>query len=101
LAAAQAVLDGKLGAIEGSRALANYAHDIVPNWSADPDFVVFGAIASETDDVLIGETRRYWSARALAESDLKLQRITTAVESDVRAACASIIARFKDSATYS
>jgi hypothetical protein len=69
LAAAQAVLDGKLGAIEGSRALANYAHDIVPNWSADPDFVVFGAIASETDDVLIGETRRYWSPRALAESD--------------------------------
>jgi hypothetical protein len=100
LQAAQAILDGKLSVIEGSRALASYAHDIVLDWSADPDFVVFGAIASETDDLPIGESRRNWSAQALAEGDAKLQRFTSAVESDVRAACANVIARFSDSMSY-
>lgn len=100
LQAAQAVLNGTLGVIEASRVLAGYAHDIVPDWSIDPDFVVFGAIASETDDLAIGESRRYWSAQALAESDAKMQDYTSAVEGDVRAACASVLARFRDATTY-
>jgi hypothetical protein len=100
LQAAQAVLDGKLSVIEGSRALADYMHDIVPNWSSDPDFVVFGVVASETDDLPTGESRRYWSSRALEEFDAKTNRISSAAEGDVRAACANVIARFRDSATY-
>ena len=100
LRAAQAVLDGNLGVIEGSRALADYAHDIVPDWSTDPDFVVFGAVASESDDLPVGESRRYWSAGALAEADSKLQEYTSAVTRDVRAACANVIARFRDSTTH-
>jgi hypothetical protein len=46
LRTARAVLDGEMGIIEGSVALARYAHDVVPKWSVDPDFVVFGALAS-------------------------------------------------------
>lgn len=99
LQAARAVLDGKLDVIEGSRKLAGYANDIVPDWAADSDFVVFGAIASETDDLPIGEARRYWSAAALAEGDATLERYASAVAGDVRAACASVIARFSDSTT--
>jgi hypothetical protein len=48
LKTAQAVLD-QIGPIEGSIALASYAHHVVSNWAIDPDFVVFGAIASSTN----------------------------------------------------
>jgi hypothetical protein len=100
LQVAQAVLDGELGVIEGCRALADYAHDIVPDWGIDADFVIFGAVASDTDDLPLGECRRFWSARALAEADAKLDAITIAVANEVRAACVNVIARFRDSRTY-
>ena len=100
LQAARDILDRKLDVIDGSRKLAEYAHEIVPDWSADPDFVVFGAVASETDDLPIGEARRYWSAAALAEGDAKLEQYSGAVENVVRAACASVIARFTVATTY-
>lgn len=48
LGTARAVLDHELGMTEGCIALARYAHDIVPNWAIDRDFVVFEAIASST-----------------------------------------------------
>ena len=38
------MLNDQLGVIEGSIALAGYAHRIVPDWRVDPDFRLFGAI---------------------------------------------------------
>ena len=54
LAAAQAVLDGKLGVIEGSIALAAFAYEVIPDWRVDPDFVIFAVLASETDHLPLG-----------------------------------------------
>src|SRR5688572_14327535 len=56
---AKAILADKVGIVEGSVRLSSLAHAIVPNWANDPDFVVFGALASETDHLPIGSARQY------------------------------------------
>jgi Protein of unknown function (DUF2489) len=94
LRAARAVLDGELGVIEGCIALAAYAHDVVPDWVVDPDFAVFGAIASETDHLPFGEVRSRWSAAALAKADAEIEAITAGHRAEVRLACENVIARF-------
>jgi hypothetical protein len=98
LRTARAVLGGEMGVIEGSIALARYAHGVVPEWSADPDFVVFGALASGTDHLPFGEVRSLWSASALARADEEIEAITNSYRASVRRACENVIARFSSGA---
>ena len=91
---ARAVLGGDLEILEGCRSLASLAHDVVPDWSVDADFVVVGAIASEIDDLPLGSVRSQWSSTALARADLEIKRYTEAAREDVLAACRNIIERF-------
>jgi hypothetical protein len=60
LRTAQAVLDGDVGVIEGSIALAARAHHIVPDWSVDPDFVVFGVSCYRVEKVGGAIHTEYW-----------------------------------------
>jgi hypothetical protein len=94
LKSAQAVLDNDVGPIEGSIALASYAHHVVPDWRVDPDFVVFGGIASSTDHLPFGEVRRRWSEAALAKADIEIEAITARSSERVRRACRNVIDRF-------
>jgi|KBSSwiStaDraftv2_1062776.scaffolds.fasta_scaffold52565_4 hypothetical protein len=94
LRTAQAVLDGEIGVIEGSIVLAARAHDIVPERAADPDFVVFGVLASETDHLPFGEVRSRWSDAALSKADAEIEAITEGHRMKVRQACENVIARF-------
>src|ERR1700736_2516223 len=94
LRTAQAVLDGDVGVIEGSIALAAHAHDVVPDWAADPDFVVFGALASKTDHLPFGEVRSRWSDAALCKADAEIEAIAEGHRMRVRQACENVIARF-------
>ncbi len=71
-----------------------YAHEIVPEWAADPDFVVFGALASETDRLPFGSVRQRWSPAALAKADLEIAKITDAWKARVERASMSVIERF-------
>lgn len=80
--------------IEGSIALAAYAHHIVPDWRVDPDFVVFGAIASNADHLPFGQVRSQWSTAALARADEEIEGITEGSRTQVRQACENVIARF-------
>jgi hypothetical protein len=98
LRAAQALLDGELSLIEGSIALAAYAHDVVPDWRVDPDFVVFGALASETDHLPIGQARSRWSVDALARADAEIEAIEAQSRARVRQACENMIRRFSPGA---
>jgi hypothetical protein len=94
LRTAHAVLDGKTGVLEGCIALASYAHDVVPDWRVDADFVIFGAIASDTDHLPFGEVRNRWSSAALARADEEIEAITDRVRAKVLKACENLIARF-------
>lgn len=92
---AQAMLDGRLSFLIGSRYLAALRHEI--NASADDaDFLIFVAIDSETDALPLGAVREHWDQDALARLDPKIkeaERWASAVASD---ACRSLLARFAE-----
>lgn len=94
LRTARAVLDGQLGLIEGCIALAAYAHHVVPDWRVDPDFIVFGVLASETDHLPLGQARNLWSVSALAKADAEIEAIVEGHQTKVRQACENVIGRF-------
>lgn len=93
---ARAVLSGNVGIIQGSVRLASLAHDIVPNWTADEDFLVFGVLSSETDHLPVGSARQYWSQVALADADQEISRIEQSARDEVVRACANVIKRFEN-----
>jgi hypothetical protein len=91
---AQAAVDGSMPLIDACVKLAALAHDLVPSWGEDPDFVVFGLVASDTDHLPLGEVRQRWSAQALTSADAELERIANFYRDDILAACSNVIARF-------
>jgi hypothetical protein len=93
LRVARAVLDGEINIIEGSVELARYTHYVVPDWCVDADFVVFGALASETDHLPVSRVRHLWSASALSTADEEIEAITVRHRASVLRACENVIAR--------
>jgi hypothetical protein len=94
LEVARSILQGKLGIIEGARLLSMLAHDLVPDWAVDPDFVVFVALDSETDHLPVGAERQLWEATALVERDAIVSRIEADARREVGTACRNILRRF-------
>jgi Protein of unknown function (DUF2489) len=93
VATARAVLEGKIGVIEGCRLISTLAPDLVADWKTDPDFLVLAALDSETDDLPVGAQRKLWEKKALAERDKILSKIEGEAKPDVHAACRNIIRR--------
>ena len=93
---AQAVVLGKSGVIEGSIELSRLAHDIVPDWHTDPDFLVFGVLAPETDHLPVGVDPSLWSNAAFAQASAEIERIANSNRDAVMLACTHVIARFSD-----
>jgi hypothetical protein len=96
LDAATAIVGGHLGVIEGCRRLSSLAHQLVPDWRVDSDFVVFGAVASDTDELPIGTVRQHWAPVALAREDLEIESAESFYRKSVISACNNVIDRFKD-----
>src|SRR6478735_2475557 len=88
---ARAMLSGELGLLEGSIPLASLAHAIVPDWTKDPDFLVFANISDEIDHLPFGLARGNWSPQALARADADTERITQLVREEIVVACQHII----------
>jgi hypothetical protein len=93
---ATSVLNGNTGIIEGARELATLGHVLVDNWTLDPDFVVFGGVASETDDLPVGKDRERWDPTALVDKDAEVGNYETRVRSRMYEACQNVIRRFTD-----
>lgn len=96
IAVAEAILRGDVGIIEGARQLSALAHDLVEDWRVDPDFLVMGALDSETDHLPVGKARELWDPGALKEKDALVQRIEAEARHNVEQACRNIIRRFRD-----
>lgn len=96
LEAAEAVLGGRLGVIEGCRRLCALSHDLVPERLVDDDLVVFIAVDSETDALPTGSARQYWDPVALRREDAKIERAEAMYRDEVLAACRNVITRFQD-----
>jgi len=92
---ARAILSGDIGVLEGCIPLASIAHDLVPDWRVDPDFAVFGAVASEVDALPLGSARAQWGSAALAQADVEIARYTLVVKERVLGACRHVVERFE------
>jgi hypothetical protein len=97
---ARAIVAGEVGVLEGCISLSSWAHDVVPDWRIDPDFIVFGAVASEIDDLPFGPVRANWSGEALAKADQEIARYTQLARAEVLAACRNIIIRFAAASSH-
>src|SRR5690242_17753073 len=75
VALAEAILRNDLGIIEGARQLSSLAHELVEDWTVDTDFLVMGALDTETDHLPVGKVRELWDPAALKEKDALVQRI--------------------------
>jgi hypothetical protein len=92
---AQAMLDGRLSFLIGSRQLAGLRHetDITDD---DADFLIFVAIDSETDAFPLGSVREHWDQRALAKLEPKIKEAEFWASTVGADACRSLIARFAE-----
>jgi hypothetical protein len=91
---ARSIIRGETSVILGSRRLASLAHELVSDWRTDEDFVVFGALASESDHLPTGAERPYWSESSLAREDQNIARLEARWRAPVLQACRSVIERF-------
>src|SRR5262249_41850783 len=91
---AQAILDKREGICAGSRLLAGLADVLVSDWRIEPDFVLFGGVASESDQFPLGKVRDSWEPAAVRALDVEREAIERRWEPRVMVACHSIVARF-------
>ena len=96
VAVAAAILRRELGVIEGARQLTSLGHDLVDDWRVDPDFLVVGALDSQTDHLPVGKVRNLWDPALLAAKDALIQRIESEARHDFEQACRNIVSRFRD-----
>ncbi|CAN0628272.1 TPA: DUF2489 domain-containing protein [Burkholderia vietnamiensis] len=90
---AQAMLDGQLSFLIGSRRLAGLRHEA--NAAADDtDFLAFVAIDSETDALPLGAVREHWDQNALAKLEPEIKEAELWASTVGTDACKSLIARF-------
>jgi hypothetical protein len=90
---AQAMLDGALGIIEGSRRL-NDLREAMGIYHLDEDFVGFVAIDSETETLPVGEVRTRWNKEALVQQDRKVEEAERLYRDGALKDCRKLIARF-------
>ena len=84
------MINGKVGIIAGARIMSGLRFDTeLPE--DDEDFLVLVAIDSETDDLPVGPERVQWSAEALREKDLEIQRCEELYRQDAIDACERLI----------
>ena len=91
---ARDILDGRIGIIEGAREIRRFCGGHLGFDERDPDLNTFVAIASETDDLPIGDVRQHWAPAALAQKDAEITRCEAIYREAAFKAASHLIARF-------
>ncbi len=94
VAIAEAILAGRVGIIEGSRALGSLRHDVTDE-PFDPDFITFVAIGSDTDHLPVGVVREKWADSALAKKDKEIKKAEDFYRESALNGCRVLIERFE------
>jgi hypothetical protein len=85
----EAVLEGRLSILEGTRALRPLAFTDAIASETDRRTII--GIESETDNLPIGEVRQLWAPSALEEKDLEIVRCEGLWRDEVLAVCRRIL----------
>ena len=91
---ASAIISGEVSLIEGCVRLFSLSCGLVSDWRTDPDFRVFGVVASDTDHLPTGSARSYWNVVALEREDVNIAQYEAQARAEVVLACQNIVARF-------
>ncbi|MET3244725.1 hypothetical protein C8K18_11387 [Paraburkholderia sp. GV068] len=87
------LLEGRLGVIEAARAMLQLAY-----WTkveGEPEFLLFRAIASATDDLPVGSVRAYWAADALEREDVRIDAAEKLWNEKAVAAAEKLVERYQ------
>ena len=90
---AQAILDGKISLIAGSRELSALALAHAPK-PLDGDFAPFVSFDDRTCEFPIGEVRHLWAPDALATRDSQAAQVEEKFREILLAACGRLVVRF-------
>jgi hypothetical protein len=90
---AQAILDGRVSLIAGSRELSALALAHAPK-PLDADFSPFLTFDDRTCEFPIGDFRRFWAADALATKDRQAAQVEEKFREILLAACRHLVLRF-------
>ncbi|MBV9836366.1 MAG: hypothetical protein JO055_18250 [Alphaproteobacteria bacterium] len=86
---AHAMLDRRMGVLEGARKI-----DDLRMRHPYPDlmmFVPFRGVSSESDGYPLGDVRQHWHPDALAKLDKKMEAYVSAVRDDIMSACRDVL----------
>jgi hypothetical protein len=86
---AQSVLDGRTTVLEAVRELVSLAHTDAVAELEDRRFII--GVASETDDLPVGEVRKLWASYALKEKDAEIARAEELYRADFMETCQRIV----------
>jgi len=90
---ARAMLDGQLSYLLGARKLDSLRHEASVN-DDDADFMVFVAIASDTDDYPLGSVREFWDQQALEKLQPEIDAAERWAKEQSMSTCARLVQRF-------
>jgi len=90
---ARAMLAGETSYIIGARTLDSLRHKI-SGIEEDADFMVFVAIASETDGLPVGAVREHWDPLALDELQPEIEAAEAWAKSHAELICVKLVTRF-------
>ena len=91
---ARRMIVGDFGLIAGCRRLVRLSHIFVDDWCVDSDFVVFGAVESETDHLPLEDQRVHWDIAAYETKQQEVRHYEGEKRDQVLKACRSVIVRF-------
>ena len=90
---ARAMLDGQMSYLLGARRLDSLRHDVSVS-DDDADFMVFVAIASDTDDYPLGPVRELWDQEALERLQPEIDAAERWAKEQSMMTCAKLVQRF-------
>ena len=92
VSAAQSIIEGRLGIVEGTRTMIGLAFKLeVQN---DEPFLYFQGLDSRTDHFPIGAVREQWNRTSLAREDALREGIEVNVRPQVLSHCETIVRMF-------
>src|SRR5436190_21390879 len=91
-ALAKRILAAEVGIAEGAGEFATWRFDV--GAEADPDFVFFVGVNSQTDHLPIGPARRHWNPDILKAKDAELARYEANVREQAFEICRRLIQKY-------
>jgi hypothetical protein len=90
----QAIINGELGVVEGTRQILPLLHDL--NIASESEFLIFQGVDSETVDLALGDERDYRSKEVLSRKDAEMAKHEVFYRNDILVACEKLLKRYKD-----